>query len=175
MINETKTVILVFLGFTLASAATILVLLRSTADDPRKILARNVVDNLAGNNWDLSALKLFLCDDGPKDSADRSAVSFGRYQEYGGIKAVGKIKLVPVASPPAMAMDTFIPVLFNQQFAPFPSMPSHIAYRATYIQLQTQKSAKGKVCLEGWGRNEIPVSPEQTEDFLTYTGIFNHD
>jgi hypothetical protein len=174
MINEAKTVILVFLGLTLASAATILVLLRSTADDPRKILARSVVDNLAASNWDLAALKLLLCDD-RKDSADRSRISFDLYQEYDGVKAIGKIKLIPVASPPNMAMDTFIPVLFNKQFAPFPSMPDRTAYHATYIQLQTQKSAKGKVCLEGWGRNEIPVSPEQTEDFLTYKGIFNHD
>jgi hypothetical protein len=175
MINESKTIILVFLGLTLATVATILVLLMSTSDDPRKILARNVVDNLAGNNWDLSALKLFLCEDRPKDGADKSATSFDLYQDYGGIKAVGKIKLVPMASPNAMAMDTFIPVLFNKQFAPFPSMPSRSEYYATYIQLQTQKSAKGKFCVAGWGRNEIPVSPEQTEDFLSYQGIFRHD
>jgi hypothetical protein len=54
-------------------------------------------------------------------------------------------------------------------------MPDHIAYHATYIQLQTQKAADGKFCLEGWGRNDIPVSPDQIEDFLHYTGIFNHD
>lgn len=175
MITETKTVILVFLGLTLASAAAILVLLTATSDDPRKILARSVVDNLSGNHWDLSALKLFLCDERSKDSADNPAISFGLYQKYGGIKAVGKIKLVPMASPPAMAMDTFIPVLFNEQFAPFPSMPDHIAYHATYIQLQTQKSAKGRFCVAGWGRNEIPVSAEQAEDFLSYKGIFQHD
>jgi hypothetical protein len=170
-----KTVILVFVGLALASAATVLFLFVSTSDDPRKILARSVIDNLAANNWDPTALKLFLCDDRSNGAADKSGISFDQYQEYDGIKAVGKIKLVPVASPPAMAMDTFIPVLFNKQFAPFPGMPGQVAYHATYIQLQTQKSSKGKVCLEGWGRNDIPVGPEQAEDFLAYQGIFNHD
>jgi len=174
-INEMKALILVFIGLTLATAATVLFLFASTSDDPRKILARSAVDNLAASNWELSALKLLLCDDRSKDSADKSTVSFDLYQEYGGIKAVGKVQLVPLASPPAMAMDTFIPVLFNQQFAPFASMPEHLAYHATYIQLQTRKTSKGKVCLEGWGRNEIPVSPEQADDFLRYKGIFDHN
>jgi hypothetical protein len=80
-----------------------------------------------------------------------------------------------VASLPAMAMDTFIPVLFNKQFAPFPAMPDHTAYHASYLQLQTQKTSEGKPCLEGWGRNDIPVNSDQTQDFLNYKGIFNHD
>jgi hypothetical protein len=46
---------------------------------------------------------------------------------------------------------------------------------ATYLQLQTQKTSEGKPCLEGWGRNDIPVNSDQTQDFLNYKGIFNHD
>jgi hypothetical protein len=145
----------------------------SNPSDPRQSFAKSV-DTLAANNWDRSALKPFLCDDRPKDSVDKG-ISFELYQDYDGIKSIGKIKLIAMVSPPAMAMDTFIPVLFNKQFSPFPAMPDQIAYHATYIQLQTQKTAAGKSCLEGWGRNEIPVSPVQSEDFLNYKGIFNHD
>jgi hypothetical protein len=144
------------------------------SDDPRQAFAKSVVDTLAADNWQRSAIKSLLCADGPRDSVD-NGISFDLYQGYDGIKAIGKIKLMPMASPPAMAMDTFIPVLFNKQFAPFPAMPDHIAYHATYIQLQTQKTADGKSCLEGWGRNDIPVNSEQTQDFLNYKGIFNHD
>jgi hypothetical protein len=144
------------------------------SNDPRQNFTKSVVKALVANNWDRSALIAFLCDDRPKDSVEKG-IAFDLYQDYGGIKSVGRIKLIPVASPPAMAMDTFVPVLFNRQFAPFPAMPEHIAYHATYLQLQTQKTAEGKPCLEGWGRNEIPVNPDQTQDFLSYKGIFNHD
>jgi hypothetical protein len=91
----------------------------ATSTDPRQSFAKSVVDTLAANNWERSAMQPFLCDDRPKDSIDKG-ISFDLYQDYDGIKAIGKIKLIPVASPPAMAMDTFIPVLFNKQFAPFP-------------------------------------------------------
>lgn len=145
-----------------------------SSNDPRQGFAKSVVDALAANNWDRSALVAFLCDDRPKVSVERG-IAFDLYQAYDGIKSIGKIRLTPMASPPAMAMDTFIPVLFNKQFAPFPAMPDQIAYHATYLQLQTQKTADGKPCLEGWGRNEIPVNPDQTQDFLSHKGIFNHD
>jgi len=146
----------------------------ATQSDPRQNFAKSVVDTLAANNWERSAIQPFLCDDRPKDSIDKG-ISFDLYQDYEGIKAIGKIKLIRVASPPAMAMDTFIPVLFNKQFAPFPAMPDHTAYHASYLQLQTQKTSEGKPCLEGWGRNDIPVNSDQTQDFLNYKGIFNHD
>ena len=144
------------------------------SNDRRQSFAKGVVDALAANNWDRSALGAFLCNDRPKDSVEKG-VAFDLYQDYGGIKSVGRIKLIPLASPPSMAMDTFVPVLFNKQFAPFSAMPEHIAYHAAYLQLQTQETADGKPCLEGWGRNEIPVNPDQTQDFLSYKGIFNHD
>jgi hypothetical protein len=146
----------------------------SNSNDPRRGFAKSVVDALAADNWDRSAIKPFLCDDRPKDSVDKSGISFDLYQNYDGIKAIGKVKLTATAAPPAMAMDTFIPVLFNKQFAPFPGMPDHLAYHATYLQLQTQKTAQGQPCVEGWGRNEIPVNSDQTEDFLNYKGIFDH-
>ena len=143
------------------------------SDDPRQSFAKSVVDTLVANSWERSAIQPFLCDDRPKDSVDKG-VSFDLYQDYDGIKSIGKIKLIPIAAPPAMAMDTFVPVLFNKQFAPFPAMPDITAYHATYIQLQTQKTAAGKPCLEGWGRNDIPVKPDQSQDFLNYKGIFDH-
>jgi hypothetical protein len=158
------------------SVIGIALLLKSKSDDPRKKFARQVVDALAAADWDRSALKAFLCDDPNLQRVfAESGLSFDLYQAYDGIKAVGKIKLTPIAAPPAMAMDTFVPILFNKQFSPFPSMPDHTAYRATYIQLQTQKTSDGQWCLEGWGRNEIPVNPDQANDFLNYKGIYNHD
>jgi hypothetical protein len=169
-----KIVIFTAVGLALAAIAAVLILARSNSDDPRRQFARQTVDTLAANNWELSAIKPFFCDDRAQ-LGDKSGISFDRYQDYDGIKGVGKIRLIPVASPPAMAMDTFVPVLFNQTFAPFPSMPDRISYRATYLQLQTQKSADGKWCLEGWGRNDIPVASDQAEDFLNNKGIFNHD
>jgi len=167
--------IFLFIGLALAGGVAVFVLSKPKSGDSRSAFARSVVAALAADNWELSALKPYLCDERPKDGIGRSGISFDQYPEFDGIKAVGKIKLIPVATPPAMAMDTFIPVLFNKQFAPFAGMPDHIAYHATYIQLQTQKTADGKACLEGWGRNDIPVSPDQSEDFLNYKGIFNHD
>lgn len=147
----------------------------ASSKDPRQSFAKSVVDALVTNNWDRSALVPFLCDNRPKDSLEK-ATGFDLYQGYEGVKSIGKIKLIPRASPPAMAMDTFIPVLFNKQFAPYlPAMPDHFSYHATYLQLQTQETAAGKPCLEGWGRNEIPVDPDQAQDFLSYQGIFNHD
>ena len=146
----------------------------ANSSDPRQGFAKRVVDSLAANNWERSAIQPFLCDDRPKDSIDKG-ISFDLYQDYDGIKGIGKIKLIPMASPPALAMDTFIPVLFHKQFAPFPAMPAHTAYHASYLQLQTQKTSEGKPCLEGWGRNDIPVDSDQTQDFLNYKGIFNLD
>ena len=158
----------------LSIAGTAFIGCAGNSNGPRESFAKSVVDALAANNWERSALVVFLCDDRPKDSVEKG-IAFDLYRDYDGIKSIGRIKLIPMASPPAMAMDTFIPVLFNKQFAPFPAMPDQIAYHATYVQLQTQKTADGKPCLEGWGRNEIPVNPEQTKDFLSFTGIFNHD
>ena len=146
----------------------------ATSTDPRQSFAKSVVDTRAANNWERSAMQPFLCDDRPKESIDKG-ISFDLYQDYDGIKAIGKIKLIPMASPAATAMDTFIPVLFNKKFAPFPAMPDHTAYHASYLQLQTQRTSEGKSCLEGWGRNDIPVNSDQAQDFLNYKGIFNHD
>lgn len=174
--SGTKTMKIVILLIIVALAGGIVLFTsRSNSGDSRNAFARSVVDALAADNWQRSALKPYLCDDRPKDSIDKSGISFDQYPDFDGIKAVGKIRLIPVAAPPAMAMDTFIPVLFKKQFAPFPAMPDHIAYHATYIQLQTQKTSDGMACLEGWGRNDIPVNPDQTDDFLNYRGIFNHD
>jgi hypothetical protein len=166
--------ILVLIGLVLASGVAGWVMFKPDSDHPRRAFARKVVDALAANNWDRSAIKPFLCNDRPQDSVDK--FSFDLYQEFDGIKAVGNIKLLPVVAAPAMAMDTFIPVLFNKRFSPFPAeMPDLIAYHATYLQLQTQKSAQGNWCLEGWGRNEIPVNLDQARDFLHYTGIYHQD
>jgi hypothetical protein len=169
-----KVVILVFLGLALAGGVAVFIASSSNSGDSRNAFARSVVGALAADNWERSAFKPFLCDDRPKNSVD-TGITFDQYREFDGIKAVGKIQLIRMTSPPAMAMDTFVPVLFNKQFAPFPGMPDHVAYHAAYIQLQTQKTADGKACLEGWGRNDIPVNPDQSEDFLNYKGIFNHD
>jgi hypothetical protein len=171
-----KKTIVVIIVFAVIGAAALFIFFKPHSDDPRKKFASQVVDTLAANNWERSALKTFLCDDPMlQRNFEQSGLSFDLYQGYDGIKAVGKIKLIPVATPPAMATDTFIPILFNKQFVPFPTMPDHMAYHATYIQLQTQKTSDGQWCLPGWGRNEIPVNPDQAEDFLSYKGIFNHD
>ena len=169
-----KTAILLFIGPALAGGIAIFVLMRSNSDDPRKILARNLVDALAADNWDRSAIEPYLCGDRRKIRGG-TGISFDQYKNYDGIKAVGKVKLISVASPPDIAMDTFIPVLFKQTFAPFAGLPNHFAHHAAYIQLQTQKTSDGKACLEGWGRNDIPLDPHQSEDFLNYRGIFDHD
>jgi hypothetical protein len=139
---------------------------------PRETFARSVVDALAAQQWDRSALAPFLCSDRPSEF---KGISFDLYRQYGGIRSIGTIRLLPQATSPAMAMDTFVPVLFNAQFAPYPAMPEHISYRATYLQLQTRMSADGKPCLEGWGRNEIPVDSDQARDFLSNQGIYNRD
>jgi hypothetical protein len=144
------------------------------SNDPRQNFAKSVTDALAAANWDRSALVPFLCSNRPKDSVTKG-ISFDLFQDYDGIKSVGKIKLIPRTAPPDMAMDTFVPVLFERQFVPYPTMPEHRSYHATYLQLQTQETADGKPCLEGWGSNEFPVDPDQTRNFLTYQGIYNHD
>jgi hypothetical protein len=141
--------------------------------DPRRKLAMNVVDALAAQDWDRSALTAFLCEDTPKESVER-AVVLDVYKHYGGIKSIGTIKLIPRASAPAMAMDTFIPSVFNRQFAPYPAMSQYLAFHAAYLQLQTGTRFDGGACVEGWGRDDIPVGPDQVRDFLAYRGIFDH-
>jgi hypothetical protein len=176
-VNEMKKGIVVFVAMTVVAGIAAFILFRPGADNPRKMFAKNIVERLAANNWDRGAIKPFLCDDKLlKDSFDGSGITFSLYQDYDGIKGVGKVKLTPVAHFPAIAMDTFVPIVFNKTFHPWPNnMPDYVAYHATYIQLSTQETSQGKWCLQGWGRNDIPVSQDQSEDFLNYRGIFSQN
>lgn len=168
-----KAAIVALIVVAIGGAALLLISRRH--ESPREAFAHKVVRTLAANNWGHSVIGTFLCDNKViREMYDRekNPVSFGPYREYGGIKAIGRIKLTDPASFPQIAMDTFVPVLFNERFAPYPTMPDHIFYHAAYIQLATQESSDGKLCLVGWGHNDFPVDPNQTDDFLKYQGIF---
>jgi hypothetical protein len=172
-----KKSILVLVAIIVVAGIAAFMLFRPGAHSPREIFARKLVDALAQNNWDRAAIGPFLCDNKMlKDFFEKSGNNFEPYQDYDGIKGVGKIKLIPVADPPAIAMDTFVPIVFNKTFLPWPNnMPDYVAYRATYIQLATREASPGKWCLQGWGRNDMPVKRDQTEDFLNYRGIFSQN
>lgn len=134
------------------------------------------MDALAANNWDRAVIKPFLCENSIiRDRTAKFGITFDLYQNYDGVKGIGNVKVVPITPPPDMAMDTFIPIVFNKSFVPFSNMPDHVAYHGTCIQLQTQEPSKGKWCLQGWGRNDLPVNPDQTEDFLNYKGIYSQN
>jgi hypothetical protein len=158
-----------------ALGAAAFLLVSRTTGSPREAFARKVVRALAANNWEHSALGSFLCDNKIlKEMYDRDTAShpFADYPGYGAIKATGKVRLTPPVSFPEIAMDTFVPVLFDKLWVPYPSMPGHIAYHAAYIQLATQESSPGQWCLTGWGHNDFPVDPDHADDFLNYQGIY---
>ena len=168
-----KAALIILILVALGAGAFYLVSGRS--ENPREAFARKVVRALAANDWERSALGSFLCDNKMiREMFDRDTGprSFGPYREYDGIKATGKVRLIAPVVFPQIAMDTFIPVLFNKRFVPYPTMPDHIAYHAVYIQLATQESSPGQWCLTGWGHNDFPVAPDQADDFLNYRGIF---
>jgi hypothetical protein len=91
----------------------------ANSSDARQSFAKSVVDTLAASNWERSAIKPFLCDDRPKDSVDKG-ISFDRYQDYDGIKAIGKIKLIPMASPPPWPWTRSSPFYLTNSSRRFP-------------------------------------------------------
>ena len=57
-----KKVVTSVIALAIITTAIAFIVWKPTAEDPRRIFARKVVDTLAANNWDHSVFRSFLCD-----------------------------------------------------------------------------------------------------------------